>query len=100
MCAVCAALFASVAAGAPGIRGDLLFRHGTSGNRAAACDGKPVFCSTVNVPLDRTGVVPGTIPLHVEMIPSPGTPRGVVFLVAGGPGQGSAHTFDLSDPDE
>jgi pimeloyl-ACP methyl ester carboxylesterase len=57
-------------------------------------------CSTVNVPLDRTGAVPGTIPLHVETIPAHGSPRGVVFLIAGGPGQGSAHTFDLGDPEE
>ncbi|HEX6789298.1 MAG TPA: alpha/beta fold hydrolase [Gaiellaceae bacterium] len=67
-------------------------------SRAPACT-KPVVCSTVNVPLDRTGVVPGTIPLHVEMIPAQAS-RGVVFLVAGGPGQGSAHTFHLSDPEE
>jgi pimeloyl-ACP methyl ester carboxylesterase len=68
--------------------------------RAANCDGKTVVCSTVNVPLDRSGAVPGTIPLHVEQVPAPGVARGVVFLVAGGPGQGSAHTFDLSDPSE
>jgi len=100
ICAVAAATLAAAASGAPGIRGNLLFRHLAMRSRVAACDGKPVFCSTVNVPLDRTGVVPGAIPIHVEMIPAPGTPRGVVFLVAGGPGQGSAHTFDLSDPDE
>ena len=100
VCAVCAGTLAAAASSAPGFRGNLLFRDVAARSRAAACDGKPVFCSTVNVPLDRTGVVPGTIPLHVELIPAPGTPRGVVFLVAGGPGQGSAHTFDLSDPDE
>jgi pimeloyl-ACP methyl ester carboxylesterase len=101
ICAVGAGTLAGgAAAGAHGLRGNLLFRHAAARTRAAACDGKPVFCSTVNVPLDRSGIVPGTIPLHVEMIPASGTPRGVVFLVAGGPGQGSAHTFDLSDPDE
>jgi pimeloyl-ACP methyl ester carboxylesterase len=101
MCALSAGtLAAGAAAGGHGLRGNLLFRHAAARTRAPACDGRPVFCSTVNVPLDRTGVVPGTIPLHVEMIPASGTPRGVVFLVAGGPGQGSAHTFDLSDPDE
>jgi pimeloyl-ACP methyl ester carboxylesterase len=100
MCAVGAGMLAAAASSAPGVRGNLLFRHVAARSRVAACDGKPVFCSTVNVPLDRTGVVPGMIPIHVEMIPAPGTPRGVVFLVAGGPGQGSAHTFDLSDPDE
>jgi pimeloyl-ACP methyl ester carboxylesterase len=99
VCAIAAATLAAAAsAGSPRIRGNLLFHHATARVRAAACDGKAVFCSTVNVPLDRSGVVPGTIPLHVELIPAPGTPRGIVFLVAGGPGQGSAHTFDLSDP--
>jgi pimeloyl-ACP methyl ester carboxylesterase len=100
VCAVCAGALAAAASAGPGSRSNQLFRHVSARSRAAACDGKPVFCSTVNVPLDRTGVVPGTIPLHVERVPASGTPRGVVFLVAGGPGQGSAHTFDLSDPEE
>lgn len=100
ICLVAAATLAGAASGAPVLRASLAFRHTAARTRGAACDGKPVVCSTVNVPLDRTGAVPGTIPIHVEMIPAPGTPRGVVFLVAGGPGQGSAHTFDLSDPDE
>jgi pimeloyl-ACP methyl ester carboxylesterase len=30
------------------------------------------------------------------MLPAAGIPRGVMFLVAGGPGQGSASAFDLS----
>jgi pimeloyl-ACP methyl ester carboxylesterase len=57
-----------------------------------------LVCTTVTVPLDRTGVVPGTIALHVEELPAQGTPRGVMFLIAGGPGQGSAHVFGLGDP--
>ncbi|MBV8480322.1 MAG: alpha/beta fold hydrolase, partial [Actinobacteria bacterium] len=62
----------------------------------APCGRTPgLLCSTVTVPLDRTGAVPGTIGLHVEELPATGTPRGTVFLLAGGPGQGSAHTFDL-----
>ena len=57
---------------------------------------KGLVCSVVDVPLDRTGAVPGTIPLHVEVLPNTqGVQRGVIFLVAGGPGQGSARTFDL-----
>ena len=51
----------------------------------------------VIVPLDRTGVVPGTVSLHVEELPAQGAPRGVVFLIAGGPGQGSAHVYGLGD---
>lgn len=57
-------------------------------------------CYQVDVPLDRTGQVPGTISLHVELLPADGTPRGAVFLVAGGPGQGSAHVFGLGSPGE
>lgn len=57
-----------------------------------------LVCQTVTVPLDRTGAVPGTIALHVEELPAAGTPRGVIFLIAGGPGQGSARTFALGNP--
>jgi pimeloyl-ACP methyl ester carboxylesterase len=52
-------------------------------------------CGTVAVPVDRSGVFPGTIGLHVEVLPASGLPRGTMFLVAGGPGQGSAEAFDL-----
>ena len=57
-----------------------------------------LLCSQVDVPLDSTGVVPGTISLHVERLPALGVPRGTMFLIAGGPGQGSARSFDLGDP--
>jgi pimeloyl-ACP methyl ester carboxylesterase len=59
------------------------------------CGARGLVCGTVVVPLDRSGSVPGTISLHVEELPAAGTPRGVMFLVAGGPGQGSAKSFDL-----
>jgi pimeloyl-ACP methyl ester carboxylesterase len=79
-----------------GIGGSLSARTST---RAAACGTTSgLICSTVAVPLDRSGVVPGSISLHVEVLPADGTPRGTVFLVAGGPGQGSAHVFGLGDP--
>ena len=57
-----------------------------------------LICTTVSVPLDSTGVVPGSIALHVEELPAQGTPRGVMFLIAGGPGQGSATVFGLGTP--
>jgi pimeloyl-ACP methyl ester carboxylesterase len=57
-----------------------------------------LVCSTLNVPLDRSGGTPGTVALHVEYLPSDGVQRGVVFLIAGGPGQGSAHVFGLGAP--
>jgi pimeloyl-ACP methyl ester carboxylesterase len=71
-----------------------------SGSRAAVsltpCGKTPgLECGTVSVPLDRSGSVPGAVSLHVEELPATGTPRGVMFLIAGGPGQGSAKSFDL-----
>jgi len=51
------------------------------------------------VPLDRSGAVPGTVTLHVEELPPSGPSKGYMFLIAGGPGQGSAHTFDLGSAD-
>ena len=69
----------------------------SSNTTPAPCTpGAQVLCSEVDVPLDRSGVVPGTVALHVEEVPAKGTPRGAMFLIAGGPGQGSAHTFDLA----
>jgi pimeloyl-ACP methyl ester carboxylesterase len=63
---------------------------------ASSCGQTPdLVCSQVDVPLDRTGQVPGTISLHVELLPALGAQRGVMFLIAGGPGQGSAHVFGL-----
>ena len=57
-----------------------------------------LLCSDVVVPLDRSGQVPGTITLKVETLPAFGTQRGVMFLIAGGPGQGSASVFGLREP--
>ncbi len=76
---------------------------GTGSARAAGtacvpCHGSSgVLCSTVTVPLDWSGAVPGSIPLSVEELPAKGTPRGVMMLLAGGPGQASAQAFDLAD---
>ena len=70
----------------------------TPSKAAGTCGQNGLVCLQVSVPLDRTGVVPGTISLHVEELPAAGTPRGVMFLIAGGPGQGSAHTFGLGTP--
>ena len=68
------------------------------GSAATPCGGETpgLLCTTVVVPLDRTGQTPGTVNLHVEYLPAAGTPRGAMFLVAGGPGQGSARVFGLS----
>jgi pimeloyl-ACP methyl ester carboxylesterase len=80
-------------AGGIGFGGALGAKASTS---AAACGNTPgLQCTVVTVPLDRTGRVPGTIALHVEYLPADGPQKGTLFLVAGGPGQGSAHVFGL-----
>jgi pimeloyl-ACP methyl ester carboxylesterase len=55
-------------------------------------------CSQIDVPLDHSGQVGGSISLHVEVLPAAGVPKGVMFLIAGGPGQASARVFDLGSP--
>ena len=42
-------------------------------------------------PCKTAGLQCGT----VKVLPAEGLARGVMFLIAGGPGQGSAHAFDL-----
>lgn len=76
-----------------GIDGLLTSAAGTACGETAG-----LVCSRVDVPLDRTGVVPGTVSLYVETLPALGTPRGAMFVIAGGPGQGSAHVFGLGSP--
>jgi pimeloyl-ACP methyl ester carboxylesterase len=68
---------------------------------AATCGTTPgLVCSEVEVPLDRSGQTPGSISLHVEVLPASGIQRGAVFLIAGGPGQPSAGVFSLGTPEE
>ena len=54
-----------------------------------SCPGSAGFgCTTVNVPLDRTGALPGTVPLSVERKLAGAEPsRDAVLALAGGPGQ-------------
>lgn len=48
-------------------------------------------CATVPVPIDRSGAVGGSIPLHVERVRALGRRRsGAVFALAGGPGQAAS----------
>jgi pimeloyl-ACP methyl ester carboxylesterase len=60
-----------------------------------------VLCATVEAPLDPAAPAHGSVGLHVEELPAPGLapaePGKVIFLVAGGPGQASAATFNLRD---
>jgi pimeloyl-ACP methyl ester carboxylesterase len=55
----------------------------------APCAQEPTFsCTTVPVPLDRSGATPGTIALSVERLQSgPAQSSSAVLALAGGPGQ-------------
>ena len=61
---------------------------------AGATDFKPcagasgVQCATLTVPIDRTGAVPGTVPLHVTRVAATHPTRAPIVLITGGPGQG------------
>ena len=62
----------------------------------------PVLCGSVVVPLDPSGHHPGSIRLNVQELPSldaakASTPPKPMFMIAGGPGQGSVEAFDLRD---
>jgi hypothetical protein len=63
-------------------------RTGLRGGGAAlsACPGQDEFgCATIDVPLDRTGSVPGTVPLHYAI--QRRGPKKVLIALSGGPGQ-------------
>ena len=68
-----------------------------AGTTFAPCAANGLLCATLTVPLDYSGVSGGQVPLHVEELPPTGAPRGVLMLLAGGPGQASAQAFDLAE---
>lgn len=52
-------------------------------------------CARLSVPLDRTGTVPGRVSLYVQRMRALERPsRGVVFALAGGPGQSATFSFE------
>jgi pimeloyl-ACP methyl ester carboxylesterase len=61
----------------------------------APCGPNGLLCATLSVPVDYPGGTLGQTSLYAEELPAAGTARGVMFLVAGGPGQASAETFEL-----
>ena len=64
---------------------------------AGTCSGEipsGVKCLHVSVPLDWSGAAPGKVSLRVAEYVAP-KPRGVMFLLAGGPGQPSSEFFYL-----
>ena len=62
-------------------------------------DADGVDCATLQVPLDRSGRLPGSVSLFVRRVEARPS-RGTMFLLAGGPGQPSARTFLEGDADE
>jgi pimeloyl-ACP methyl ester carboxylesterase len=59
-----------------------------TGLRLTRCPGQAQFsCGTVNVPLDYSGRVPGTIPLHFAARASFPRTGKILFALTGGPGQ-------------
>jgi pimeloyl-ACP methyl ester carboxylesterase len=67
----------------------------------SACPGQEEFgCATLDVPLDRTGTTPGTVPLHYAI--QRRGPKKVLIALSGGPGQSGvsgASSFAISlDP--
>ena len=91
-----AGALAGAGAGAPS-GGIPLARHSAgverSSGRSSECVRDGLSCFRVSVPLDWSGARPGTRSLWVEEHVAPGVPRGVMFLLAGGPGQASSEVF-------
>lgn len=56
-------------------------------------------CSTLTVPLDRSGTTPGSLSLPVRVLPARGSARrrGPLLLLAGGPGQAGLHDGDYAE---
>lgn len=64
-------------------------------SRFMPCDASPALeCTSVNVPLDRFGGMPGEISLHIRRERAKPS-SGVVVFLAGGPGQASAQILPL-----
>jgi pimeloyl-ACP methyl ester carboxylesterase len=59
------------------------------------CPGEPGFtCSTLTVPLDHRGRVPGTLDLRVATADNADAPKGTLLFLTGGPGQPGVPTID------
>ena len=61
--------------------------------RFEKCDRDAFRCARVTVPLDRAGQVPGRVRLLVTRARATGRRRGVVVLLAGGPGQSAVAAY-------
>ena len=71
---------------APAVQADLRFQR---------CKNSLSPCARLSVPLDRSGATPGRVSLFVERTRALERPsRGVVFALAGGPGQSATFSFE------
>jgi pimeloyl-ACP methyl ester carboxylesterase len=70
----------------------------TASSTASAADcPKGAQCSTVTVPLDHSGVTPGTLSIAYAKVPATGARTGTLVFLAGGPGQSAIDlTTDLA----
>src|ERR1043165_7179210 len=60
-----------------------------------SCPGQSGYtCSTLRVPLDHNGRRPGTLDLRAAGADNVDAPRGVLLLLAGGPGQAGVPLLD------
>jgi pimeloyl-ACP methyl ester carboxylesterase len=76
----------AVLAGATDAQASLRFKQ---------CGGYGFKCARLSVPLDRTGAVAGRVSLYVKRLRAQRKPRkGVVFALAGGPGQSASFAFN------
>jgi pimeloyl-ACP methyl ester carboxylesterase len=58
------------------------------------CADQPGFtCSTLTVPLDHQGQIPGTLDLQVAMADNADAPKGTLLFLTGGPGQPGVPTI-------
>ena len=73
----------------------LLLFAAASASARTGCGRGGVICAQVRVPLDASGQVPGEVVLHVEELKAVGRQRGVMFLLAGGPGQAASQFFNF-----
>ena len=63
--------------------------HGALEFSVEGCPGN-FECASLEVPLDRSGRVPGVVRLSIERQRAADSPSGAVFALAGGPGQGAS----------
>jgi pimeloyl-ACP methyl ester carboxylesterase len=83
-----AALVTAAALLAPAVPADAELRF-------KRCRGSLLPCARLSVPLDRSGATPGRVSLYIERMRALKRPsRGVVFALAGGPGQSATFSFE------